>query len=560
MKVKKYAAWLLTAAMLTNVTVPAYGAVENASSYENTASEDGGTDSEKGSTDEENTDSESSAGEEGNTGSEGSSGDEGNTGSEGSTEEEGNTGSEGSSGEEGNTGSEDGSGEEGNTGSEGGSGEEGSTGSEGSSEEEGNAGSTEGITGSESGVTEDSGNDADQKKEEETEEDKLLDTDGCICETKCTEDWIDGDCPICSQEGADLSDCLGEEEPQVTLLTVAAECVCDVKCTETEKNPDCPVCGQENANLSDCCGQEQYVITFYWGEGKPDSEPLELSFAGNDSVVVDGAEQDMTANNMVFVGWQGTSEKILLVSELENLLASEAESSYTGYWVSESGTYLVKTILGRMVYQDGAAVANAFVECEGKTYYLSDTGIAVTGLQEIEGVLHYFNEKGVMQFSTTVTVERTVYIIDENGVATAAGEASEYWVETENGRMFYRDGAAVMDEFIEYDGEIYYLDENGYMLTSSWKEQLDEDGNPLGWRRFDPSGKAKRNYTFKLQSIGKNQYAFDAEGFMLYGWASSTLNQTLTDPEGWKEADYYFGEQGDGSLKTGWQTINVYGG
>ena len=165
-----------------------------------------------------------------------------------------------------------------------------------------------------------------------------------------------------------------------------------------------------------------------------------------------------------------------------------------------------------------------------------------------------------MQFSTTVTVERTVYIIDENGVATAAGEASEYWVETENGRMFYRDGAAVMDEFIEYDGEIYYLDENGYMLTSSWKEQLDEDGNPLGWRRFDPSGKAKRNYTFKLQSIGKNQYAFDAEGFMLYGWASSTLNQTLTDPEGWKEADYYFGEQGDGSLKTGWQTINVYGG
>ena len=88
------------------------------------------------------------------------------------------------------------------------------------------------------------------------------------------------------------------------------------------------------------------------------------------------------------------------------------------------------------------------------------------GLHEVEGVLRYFAPSdGYMLTSTEVTVDGIVYTVDAAGVATPKAQTNEGWVDTEGGRMFYRNGVAVVDEFIEYEGEVYYLDENGYMHT-----------------------------------------------------------------------------------------------
>ena len=38
-------------------------------------------------------------------------------------------------------------------------------------------------------------------------QDELEETDECICETKCSEESINNDCPVCSKEGATLEDC-----------------------------------------------------------------------------------------------------------------------------------------------------------------------------------------------------------------------------------------------------------------------------------------------------------------------------------------------------------------
>ena len=242
-------------------------------------------------------------------------------------------------------------------------------------------------------------------------------------------------------------------------------------------------------------------------------------------------------------------------------------------WVDTEG--------GRMFYRNGVAVVDEFIEYEGEVYYLDEngymhtgwlvkngsdyyfdsTGVMKKGLCEVDNVLRIFAlEDGHMIRDGEITIAGETYIVDAGGVATPKAQTNEGWVDTEGGRMFYRDGVAVVDEFIEYEGRVYYLDENGYMFTSGWKEQKDESGNTIGWRFFNSEGKAKRSDTFEVQTAGGKQHAFDADGFMLYGWVSSALNQMLTDQEGWKEADYYFGEQSDGSLKTGWQTINVYGG
>ena len=66
----------------------------------------------------------------------------------------------------------------------------------------------------------------------------------CTCETLCTGDNINSDCPVCSAEGADLADCKG---------VAPAECTCETLCTGEEINADCPVCSVEGAELDKVC-------------------------------------------------------------------------------------------------------------------------------------------------------------------------------------------------------------------------------------------------------------------------------------------------------------------
>ncbi|EOS41486.1 hypothetical protein C809_04304 [Lachnospiraceae bacterium MD335] len=103
-------------------------------------------------------------------------------------------------------------------------------------------------------------------KSEDTEntEDTDTDTAKCICETLCTEDSINGDCPVCGAEGADLSACTGKEQgsaPEKDTVddnagTDRLECICETLCTEDSINGDCPVCGAEDADLSRCKGEK----------------------------------------------------------------------------------------------------------------------------------------------------------------------------------------------------------------------------------------------------------------------------------------------------------------
>ena len=91
------------------------------------------------------------------------------------------------------------------------------------------------------------------------------DTARCICETLCTEDSINGDCPVCGAEGADLSACKGKEQGSAPETDTeddnagadTAACICEILCTQDSINGDCPVCGADDADLSACKGKEQ---------------------------------------------------------------------------------------------------------------------------------------------------------------------------------------------------------------------------------------------------------------------------------------------------------------
>ena len=90
------------------------------------------------------------------------------------------------------------------------------------------------------------------------------------------------------------------------------------------------------------------------------------------------------------------------------------------------------------------------------------------------------------------------------------------------------------------------------MVTNDWKKVSNDDGDEF-WMYFQSSGKAMKN---KIAKIGENKYAFDDNGYMLSGWLVKD-EAGAPAAEDWKDAVYYFGDENDGAMKTGWQALTV---
>ena len=100
----------------------------------------------------------------------------------------------------------------------------------------------------------------------------------CICETRCEQEAVNPDCPVCSAEDADLSACKGTEE------TV---CICTDRCSEEMVNLDCPICSAENADFSACLGKEAAALAAF---ALPQADHTHCVCGGNGDV--NGHEHD----------------------------------------------------------------------------------------------------------------------------------------------------------------------------------------------------------------------------------------------------------------------------
>ena len=136
-----------------------------------------------------------------------------------------------------------------------------------------------------------------------------------------------------------------------------------------------------------------------------------------------------------------------------------------------------------------------------------------------------------------------------------------FWLDAENG------GAMATDQIVEDDDDTYYVDANGVMVTNTWvkvvNEDQDDDEDPAEYRYYymQSNGKAYKaadSGKVRFKTIDGKKYAFDEDGKMLYGWVNDDDSTLATDDSDWESATYYMGSWEDGSLKTGWQRINVY--
>lgn len=116
---------------------------------------------------------------------------------------------------------------------------------------------------------------------------------------------------------------------------------------------------------------------------------------------------------------------------------------------------------------------------------------------------------------------------------------SNQWEES-NGHYYYLggNGNIVTNSWID---DTYYVDEEGIMLSDCWVEIQDSNtGKDTGWYYLTSSGKCK---TDGWQTIGNKKYAFDSDGKMRCGWFFDD------------DDIYYLGDEGDGSMKTGWRCL-----
>lgn len=175
---------------------------------------------------------------------------------------------------------------------------------------------------------------------------------------------------------------------------------------------------------------------------------------------------------------------------------------------------------------DSYAMQIRWLELEDGRYYLGDDGVRRTGWQTIEGKRYYLGDDGAMHTGWLEQEEGMLYLNEQGNPHTG-------WLELEEGTYYLNEDSIRQYGWLELDDTRYYLDEEG-LLYFGWLEQeegkyhLGEDGIPqTGW-----------------QEIDDNFYYLDETGIMQTGWLEL------------EDGKYYL--CGDGTRYTGWLEMGEY--
>lgn len=123
---------------------------------------------------------------------------------------------------------------------------------------------------------------------------------------------------------------------------------------------------------------------------------------------------------------------------------------------------------------DTYAMQIRWLDLEDGRYYLSDTGVKQTGWQTIKGERYYLGEDGIMQTGWQ-TIDGTQYYLGEDGAMHTG------WLELDGIRYYLDEDGTLHSGWLEMEEGRYYLGQDGIPLTG-WQELED------GCFRFDENG------------------------------------------------------------------------
>ncbi len=115
-----------------------------------------------------------------------------------------------------------------------------------------------------------------------------------------------------------------------------------------------------------------------------------------------------------------------------------------------------------------------------------------------------------------------------------------------NGKDFYLgdDGYLVRSDWVEYDGDMYFVNSSGQKITNDWRLTIpyEDDEGEEEWFYFQSTGKRAEN---KKITYKNNVYYFDSDGIMLTGWVTANGGDAVDEASSFdKDSTYYCGEDG----------------
>lgn len=246
------------------------------------------------------------------------------------------------------------------------------------------------------------------------------------------------------------------------------------------------------------------------------------------------------------------------------LFSDSAESFGVSLWG-------MQTIGTDTYYFDEATqkAISGFVTSGSNTYYFDSSLKMVKGMQIIGNDRYYFNtDKGYMM-SGIYTIGGAVYCFGDNGKAVTG------WYTTENGDRYYfseNDNKAYTGVHI-IDGKKYYFDTNGKSKTGLIKDAdgqyhyITNEGQESGFIEINGNTyyvDKQGSVLTGLQTIGNDLYYFSKYGVMQTGAATIDDKRFFFDPDTGKAAvgfverengyTYYY-DSANG-VKTGFVTVN----
>lgn len=191
-------------------------------------------------------------------------------------------------------------------------------------------------------------------------------------------------------------------------------------------------------------------------------------------------------------------------------------SKLTGFYNIDGYTYYFKE-------SNGAAVKSDFVIVDGYKYYFDGNSHMVTGFMTkwgtsyyffedgkmasneifsaVDGYRYYAAENGAIKKSTSVTLDGNTYYFDGNGHMVTG-------FMTKWGATYYygEDGIQAIDKVVTVDGYDYYFKSNGAMLKNDFIDFED------GTHYFDSEGYMVKNATITRWT---HSYTFDENGVLV---------------------------------------------
>ncbi|MDL2327632.1 SpoIID/LytB domain-containing protein [Ruminococcaceae bacterium OttesenSCG-928-A11] len=250
------------------------------------------------------------------------------------------------------------------------------------------------------------------------------------------------------------------------------------------------------------------------------------------------------ANGLMQAGWQRLDGNRYYFGTGGPALTGEQKLDGESYYFHDTDGYAltgVHEMNGRTYVFDAdsrmiskeATTGLAWVEKDGKLYYIDSAGEHPTGLEMVDGALYLFDADGAVKTGWQ-TVDGKRYHFGQNGKADLG-----WYRESGDSYYFGDDGAALTGKHTLPTGD-YEFDADGKLASGnapvfdSW-----EDNGDGTHSYYDTTGALATG----LRAIAGKWYYFDSKGICQGGW------QTVDG------SHYHFGGENDSAL-TGWQTVD----